>query len=349
MSRVVDIRIKNLGIAAATLAGLLCVGRPSVAQPDQTPEEPVEAEDDTEDQPEKQPNDSEVESSEKVESAAAIDLGEDGDGEDGDEAVAVDEGEKVGQAEQTDQAAKQPPKTPHRERRDGVEDTKKIASKESPAQKPAKPRIDYSNLPITYHQRRVDVGAAYQLLWITDPAFDLLSEDNVQSAFRPHAAFAFWAEGPLSLAATLHYDVFTANGEARTLPTFLNFHRFLLGAEARYHLHPRLYGYGRLNVGPTFVRSRLGGESDVSSLHLKRTGFSGALNVGTAVRIAGSRDGRERAFRVHLFAEGGLSFVSAVELRYEPSEGGALRSDPVELGNLSLGGPQLVFGAMVSL
>jgi hypothetical protein len=133
------------------------------------------------------------------------------------------------------------------------------------------------------------------------------------------------------------------------LPTFLNFHRFLLGAEARYHLHARLYGYGRLNVGPAFVRSRLGEEGDGSSLHLNKATMSGALNAGTAVRVAGSRDGRERAVRVHLFVEGGLSFVGGVKLRYEPSEDVPVNADPVELGSLSLGGPQFVFGAMVSL
>lgn len=224
----------------------------------------------------------------------------------------------------------------------------KVATKKVAAQKPHPPKIDYSKLPITYHQWRIDLGIAYQRSWYRDGAYDLFSSDNGKSTYRPHAAVTFWSNGPMSAAAVLQYDRFEVSGEARSLPTLLSFDRIQVGAEARYHAHARIYGYGRLVMGPTFVRSRLGEDGDAGALELKKSGFSAALTAGSAVRVAGSRDGRERAFRVHLFFEGGFSFGSATKLHYEIPEGGALRAEGVDLGSLSLSGPVIALGGMVS-
>src|SRR5690606_37179581 len=131
-------------------------------------------------------------------------------------------------------------------------------------------------------------------------------------------------------------------------PTALRVHTMMLGGEARYHLEPRVYAYGRLDLGAWFARSYLGEAGEPMRMSLEDIGLAGALSLGAAVRVAGSPDGRTRAPRVHLFAEGGLAYDSPLSLVYEMSESGALRPAPVDFGTLSMGGPQLAVGAMVS-
>src|SRR5690606_41874830 len=64
--------------------------------------------------------------------------------------------------------------------------TKKTSPSKAPASrakkakpvKPVKPKVDYSKVPWTYHQKRCDLGASLGVGWINDPAFDLFQAKN---------------------------------------------------------------------------------------------------------------------------------------------------------------------------
>jgi hypothetical protein len=231
----------------------------------------------------------------------------------------------------------------------GSEKTAPNAARKEPAKpKPARPKVDYSKVPWTYHQQRFDLGAGLGVAWVNDPAFDLFQRQDAHPTLGAHGAYAFFANGPLSVAATLRYETWGAQGEAREIPTTLRVHTGTLGGEVRYHLDPRVYSYGRLDLGAWYAQSYLGEADDPMQMSLQGVGFSGDLSLGTAVRVLGSPDGRVRAPRAHLFIEGGLGYDTPLSLVYEMSESGALRPAPVDLGALSLGGPRLALGAMVS-
>lgn len=242
-----------------------------------------------------------------------------------------------------------PAKAPNTEAKDEPstkkEETKAPAKKPQP---PPPPRIDYAKLPFTYHQKRFDFGAGLLVGWVQDPAFDLFQTKNAYAAWEARGAVGLWASGALSLAVTANFNHTTVEGEVRTLPSFLRASRVHGGAEARYHFVPRLYAYGRIDLGAFFAESRLGEADAPTRMRLRDGGFSGGAHLGGAVRVAGCPDGRLRAPRLHLFAEGGLEYDSSIDLTYEMAEEGALRPAPVELGTLSLGGPRVALGALVS-
>jgi hypothetical protein len=216
------------------------------------------------------------------------------------------------------------------------------------AKTPPPPKIDYSKLPWTYHQKRFDLGAGLLVSWVSDPAFDLFQSKNAYPAWEARAAVGLWASGPLSFAVTAKFNNTSIEGEVRTLPSFLGVSRLHVGGEARYHLVPRAYAYGRLDLGAFLARSRLGEADANTRMELEEAGVSGVLSVGSAVRVAGSPDGRTRAPRLHLFVEGGVEYDSPLTLTFEMVSEGALRPAPVELGTLSLGGPRIALGALVS-
>ncbi len=222
-----------------------------------------------------------------------------------------------------------------------------------PEQKPKEvsqppPPVDYARLPWTYHQRRLDLGAAVVFGWVQDPAFDLFQTRNNYASWQAHTALTVWTKERLSLAASARFQRASVEGTVRDTPSFLGVSHLLVGAETRYHFLPRLYSYARLDLGAFLARSHIGEVDEPGLLEQEGAGFSGGLSVGGAARVAGSPDGRTRAPRLHLFAETGLFYSAPLSLNYEMSTEGALRPAPVDLGTLSLGGPRIVAGAMVS-
>lgn len=242
----------------------------------------------------------------------------------------------------TDESASQGPKNEAPKRNPAASGNAK-----EPAPPPP-PRIDYSKVPWTYHQKRFDLGAGVLFGWVMDPAFDLFQTANSSLAWEVRGAAGFFLLEKLSLSATARFNQMSVEGEARTLPSFLRLSRAQVGAEARYHFVPRVYAYGRIDLGAFLAQSRLGERDSRTRMELTEHGFSGGAHLGGAVRVAGSPDGRVRRPRVHLFAEGGLEYDSALGLTYKMADEGALRPAPVELGTLSVGGPRIALGALVS-
>ncbi len=228
---------------------------------------------------------------------------------------------------------------------------KKAASPKKAATPPAPPPpppIDYSALPWTYHQKRIDVGVGLRLHWVTDADYGLFSDSKLLPLLNVRAGGTVWTGDRLSLAVLGEWDYGASSGEARGVPTQMHMHRFQLGGEIRCHVAPWLAPYGRLSMGLARFSSRIGEEDAFTALHQASYQFIGALNAGAALRLLGSPDGRKRSPRLHLFAEAGYAFSSNVTLDYEVSEEGPLRPEGVDLGSLSMGGPQMSFGLLGS-
>ncbi len=250
--------------------------------------------------------------------------------------------------EKTGVSAAKDPKPNASKPKSAQSNPQKSKSAQSKKQKPKPPQIDYSKLPLGSHQSRIDLGVGISSTWYRDGTFDLFRDKNAQPALRVSAAATLLTWEKWSLAANLSYEHFESSAEARTLPTLLRVGRALLGAEARYHVQPWIFGYGRLQLGPSFRHSTVGEPASDTLLELSRAGFAGAAALGGAMRVAGSRDGRERLPRLHLFVEAGYAFSSALSLTYEIKDDDVLRPEPVDLGRLSLNGALVSGGAMVS-
>lgn len=213
-----------------------------------------------------------------------------------------------------------------------------------PAPPPPPPAVDYSALPFTYHQKRFDLGVGLRLHWVTDADFELLSDSPLVPMLNVRAGGTVWAGNRWSLAALGEWDYGASSGDARGVPTRAHMHRFQLGGEVRHHLAHWFAPYGRLSLGLARFSSRIGEEDAFTALEQASYQFTGALNAGGALRILGSRDGRERAPRLHLFFEAGYAWTSSAELNYQMRDDGPLRPEDLDLGSIFLGGPQMTFG-----
>ncbi len=222
---------------------------------------------------------------------------------------------------------------------------KKAATPPAP---PLPPPVDYAALPWTYHQKRIDVGVGLRLHWVTDADYELFSDSKLLPLLNVRAGGTVWTRDRLSLAALGEWDYGASSGQARGVPTQMHMHRFQLGGEVRYHVAPWLAPYGRLSLGLARFASRIGEENAFTTLHQAGYQFVGALNAGVALRLLGSPDGRKRSPRLHLLAEAGYAFASNVTLDYEVSEEGPLRPEGVDLGSLSMSGPQMTLGLLGS-
>lgn len=208
--------------------------------------------------------------------------------------------------------------------------------------------LNFEALPFTYHQWRIDLEIGPRLLWVKDSSFDLFSDDNLLPAFQVRGGATIFARDRLSVAALAAWDTSGGKGDARELPTKIRLNRWTLGGEARYHILSRLYGYGGVALGVMQVSSSLGDPADPAILSFNQAVFSGELRAGAAVRVLGEGDGRVRALRGHVFVEAGYVYVSNAQLEYHVGDDGPLRPETVDLGNLSLSGPQVSAGVMVS-
>lgn len=184
--------------------------------------------------------------------------------------------------------------------------------------------------------------------WVPDSSYEMLAGSSALPLFNLRGAGTVWTQEKMSLALTGEWDFGKSGGSARNVPTSMTLNRFQLGAEGRYHFLHRLAGYGRFSTGLALMSSRLGEAGEFTEMTMSQALFTGALTAGAAFRFAGSRDGRERAVRAHLFFEAGYSYVSRAKLNYEMNESGPLRPESVDLGNLSLSGAEISAGLILS-
>ena len=199
------------------------------------------------------------------------------------------------------------------------------------------------------HQRnlRFDMGLRSQL--IKGAAFDPFDENDSFNQFTTSVSIAPWASGRFSLAAVLGYDYGGTSARARSDKASLDAHRFLLAPEARYHVLRVLALTARL--GPTLTREHatLSGALDTElSSTAWRFGFD--ATAGAALELWGYASGASHRPRLWLTAEGGYGYTASNRLRLKASEAGQApqRLVPVDLGDLSLGGPLFRITAALS-
>jgi hypothetical protein len=203
---------------------------------------------------------------------------------------------------------------------------------------------DYAALPLGYHQKNLFFGLGARLSWVPDGNFDLYSSDDVIPGVALRLGGTVFASGPYSVAVVGEYAFGSASDSARGVETRLAQHLMLLGLEPRWHFLHMLYGYARVSGGIDYVRGELAG----GTLGYEGVELALAGKLGAAARIAGSRDGRARSARLHVYAEGGYGFVSEFAQSYEAAEDGPARAQPVDAGTLLLSGPELGLGLMLT-
>ena len=175
--------------------------------------------------------------------------------------------------------------------------------------------------------------------YVHDATFDLFADNDALTVFSVGAGRTVWAAGKLSVAALGLWEIGSRSADTRGNEMSLRVQRIELAPEVRYHLHYRLYGFGRLGLGAEYQHGTLTNELFNGELVSNSWAFAGDLAAGAAIQFAGNAAGEKRRPRAWLVAEGGYSLVTSTALSFEADDSGPERAASDELGDLNLSAP----------
>jgi len=191
------------------------------------------------------------------------------------------------------------------------------------------------------HQKHISIGAGVRTNFIADESFDPFAENDALAQVSLHAGAVLMTSGALSFVALAGWDYGQAQSKARGATTELDLHRFWLGAETRYHVLRRFYGYGRL--APALLLSEASLRDDVAQADrdVDSLLFGADVTLGLAYELFGKNSGGSSSARGWLSLGGGYAFVTSSDLLLEVDEGGSapIRTAALDLGELALSAP----------
>jgi hypothetical protein len=191
------------------------------------------------------------------------------------------------------------------------------------------------------HQKHLFFGAGVRTNFIMSEGFDPFSESDALPQFSLHAGGALLTADALSVALLGGWDYGQTQSNALGARTELDLHRLWLGAEGRYHLLRRLYGYGRLV--PALLHSSASLHDNVAQAEREASAwlFGVDVSLGAAYELFGKDRGASQSARGWLALAGGYGFVSGTDLVLEVDENGTapIRTAALDLGELSLSSP----------
>jgi hypothetical protein len=219
--------------------------------------------------------------------------------------------------------------------------TKSERAKTSAAKKA--PPLDPRSLGPPRTPWGIEVGVGPLVAWVPDDRFDLFSDSGSWPALAARISGSVWSSGSFDVAVSSSYHFATTSGDVRETPTELSLHRFLVGAQGRHRLLPWLAPYSRVLAGFSYLTSQLGSGAEDEVPKLSSFDFSALASAGAQARIIElARSG----LILHLYVEGGGIFTASTGLVYRSGSGGPPRSQPIDVGTVSLSGPHLETGAM---
>lgn len=177
--------------------------------------------------------------------------------------------------------------------------------------------------------------------YVRDATYDLFATNDALTAFSVGGGRTVWTSGSLSVAALGLWEIGARSAETRGNDMQLRVQRFELAPEVRYHLHYRVYGFGRLGLGAQYTRATIDDELFNGELVSKDWAFVGDLTGGAAVQVLGVPSGEQRKPRAWLVAEGGYALATDTTLSFTPAPDGDApeRARSEELGALDLSAP----------
>ncbi len=213
----------------------------------------------------------------------------------------------------------------------------------------AEPAMDPNLLPFTYHQKHVDVQLGLQLNGAASDGLEPFLDKSAMGKVFLRAGSSVYSRGKMTLAVLADAGTTKVGSSARGTETNLRLVSLGLALEARYHLHHRLYVYGRVAPGAEGAFAELGDAFSELVRKDSNWGFAVDSSVGAAMRLAGNSDGRVRALRFWTFVEGGFRYASGHELLLEAHEDSTpARAVPIALNSFNSTGVLFTGGLGVS-
>ena len=192
------------------------------------------------------------------------------------------------------------------------------------------------------HQMHTQLALGRRYDFVAHEGYDPYSNDNVLGQFTVQAKHVLFASGPLSFAATAGWDFGATDSAVRGQATELSMYRLSLGGEARYHLLPWAFVFGRVAPGMLSVSTELNSGSAGVELQDSAYGLSLDSALGLQVALFGRRGAAQRGVRLWGVVEGGYSLATTQEVRLAPSDdAGPERQAERRLPDVAVGGATL--------
>jgi hypothetical protein len=176
--------------------------------------------------------------------------------------------------------------------------------------------------------------------FVASPGFDPFAESDLLLQGSLGVSRSFLVSKPLSFAGVLAFDGGGRRATARGEVTSLQAYRLMLGPEARWHLLPELYLFGRPSAGVLRTVASLEEGSTGTTLYARDWLLALDATVGGALAFWDLRS-KSQDFRPWLVADGGYGWAPSSELSLQPDADGSApkRTASLELGSLALRGP----------
>lgn len=176
----------------------------------------------------------------------------------------------------------------------------------SEAAPPPEPKLDLIRL-----------NAGFKLGYVTSDGFDTYASNDALPQFSIDAVAPLVTRGRLVLGAGLGYDAGTRSGTLRGLDSSLVTHRITVPLEARYHVVPGVYAFGKVAPGAALML----GSVETGGRELSSSGwaFAADASAGASVLLGPRRSLEQRSVRVWLTPEAGYGFTSVAKLDANPS------------------------------
>ena len=218
------------------------------------------------------------------------------------------------------------------------------ARAEPPASESNDPSIDLHEppRPPAAPIPRVSAWLGVGNFWVPSDGLDPFSADDALTTFDAGAALSLAQAGSLDVAAVAALDMTGSGEHYRGEDTSLGLLRLALGPELRGSLFERLYWHGR--VAPTLTRLSVELEEASSGATLADAhwlwGAEAAL--GFELRLVEAATSLPQALGFFVRVDAGYGWTSSASLELAAEGSGApVRTQPLELDELALGGPFL--------
>ncbi|MBI2393884.1 MAG: hypothetical protein HYV09_30210 [Deltaproteobacteria bacterium] len=177
----------------------------------------------------------------------------------------------------------------------------------------------------------IDAGLRYG--FIRDAAFDPYSDSDLLLQGTVGVSRTALVADRFSLAPGLRWDSGSTRATARGADTLLLVHRVTMPVEGRFHLHRRIYAFGRVAPGALWQRATVQDASLPETSKSSGWVFAGDLSAGASLMFIDTR-GPKFWFTPEI----GYAFAARRSGGLSPDVGD---DDPRQFGTLQLSGTKL--------
>lgn len=157
----------------------------------------------------------------------------------------------------------------------------------------------------------IRINAGLKIGYIPNRGFDTFSRNDVLPSFSLDGTYPLMTTGKLVLGAGLGWDVGGRSDTVRGLSSDLRVHRLSVPIEARYHIVPSIFAFGKVSPGATAMIASVKEVGSGQDLGATGWAFSADASAGASILITPRSHYDRREVRFWITPEIGYSFTTS--------------------------------------